>query len=940
MTPEQWHRMKQIFGGALELELGAREAFARSAAGDDSELLAELLQMLTEIERETGLLSKPVLADAKALSQEEAPRFAPSAVLARRFRIVRFIARGGMGEVYEAEDIELGERVALKAIRRHVAADAELRALFRREVQLARSVTHPNVCRIFDLEQHEDPETGETTLLLSMELIEGQTLAEYLRLNGPLNFRSALPLIEEIAAGLQAVHDAEIVHGDLKPGNVMLAVVPGESAPHARVMDFGMAFRARQGLPTGRGPSPGPPRGGTPDYFAPEQITGEPSTTATDVYALALVIEDMLGVPRSNRLKPDTQQMPSRWARTLRRCLEDDPARRYARPSAVTDALRAALDRKWKTRQAAIAAVCAAAAIALAARGVDVMRGTGNRLLFTEDSSLEVWRASPDGKRLAATSWDTGDLVLTDVNSGRIRRLTHKTTLMQNEYGGTFGAIFSPDGRQIAFEWSNSRRDAEIRLIGIDGKGERTLYHDPDRHASLLDWSPDGSRLLARIVEFSGNAKLAALSVRDGSVQYPKTQPAGVRDGAMLFGSDGDTIVFDTRSLRNEGNEIHRMSFSGDDSVLVGHAGASSIMSWSPDRKRLIFSSDLRGEPGIWAITVSPRGAEGEPRELFPGSKNWDPLGLTRNGFMFYRRDDSSMDVYTAVLDLAAGRTVSPPVRVTRRFVGAYAFPDWSEDGKQLVFASHPDRLNPGVAIYDSRTSQIQELQPGLSFVGRPQWAEQGAAIMAIGAEQGGEHGIFRIDPQSGQARLFKSAKELEAVTEGVWSRDGRFHFNRYTDQRRGVFRLNLASGERMVLYVPPPGVLIGRENLALSPDGKTLAFHARSESAGTGTLMIVPSAGGEARPLLTIKQPEYFPFGSFTWTADSKRVLAVRTRDLNPKQTVSEIWQVPMDGSEPRKVDFPETFFNCLRMSPDGKSIAFQMHRARIEIWVLQNFL
>jgi len=159
MSPERWQRLKDIFGDALELPPPEREAFVRRAAADDPEMLAELIEMLRESERETDLLSRPALADAKALSREEAPRFAPSTFLARRFRIVRFIARGGMGEVYEAEDVELGERVALKAIRQRVNADSELRALFRREVQMARRVTHPNVCRIFDLAQHEDEET-------------------------------------------------------------------------------------------------------------------------------------------------------------------------------------------------------------------------------------------------------------------------------------------------------------------------------------------------------------------------------------------------------------------------------------------------------------------------------------------------------------------------------------------------------------------------------------------------------------------------------------------------------------------------------------------------------------------------------------------------------------------------------------------------------------
>jgi serine/threonine protein kinase len=220
MKPEPWQRIKEILGDALDLEPGAREAFVRDAANDDPSLLAELLRLVKESEHETDLLSRPILADAKALSQDEAPRFAPSAFLARRFRIVRFIARGGMGEVYEAEDVELNERVALKAIRQSIASDTG-RALFKREIQLARRIAHPNVCRIFDLAQHEDSGAGEPVLLLSMEVIEGQTLSEYLRLQGPLTFRAALPLVEEIAAGLQAVHDAGVIHGDLKPGNVM-----------------------------------------------------------------------------------------------------------------------------------------------------------------------------------------------------------------------------------------------------------------------------------------------------------------------------------------------------------------------------------------------------------------------------------------------------------------------------------------------------------------------------------------------------------------------------------------------------------------------------------------------------------------------------------------------------------------------------------------------
>jgi hypothetical protein len=151
MTPEQWALVKEIFGAALEKDIAEREPFVRAAAGNTPDLIPEVLRLLNESERESDLLSRPVLADALAVSQQEAPRFAPSTLLARRFRIDRFIARGGMGEVYEAEDVELGERVALKAIRPQTGSESALRALFKQEIQVGRRVTHPSVCRIFDL---------------------------------------------------------------------------------------------------------------------------------------------------------------------------------------------------------------------------------------------------------------------------------------------------------------------------------------------------------------------------------------------------------------------------------------------------------------------------------------------------------------------------------------------------------------------------------------------------------------------------------------------------------------------------------------------------------------------------------------------------------------------------------------------------------------------
>jgi len=932
MTRERWEKLKDIFGDALEREPAEREGFLREAAQDDPELLSELLRLLEESDRDSKLLSRPALTHARALEPDAGPRFSPGAVLAGRFRIVRFIARGGMGEVYEAEDLELGERVALKAIRR-IAPDSELLALFKKEVQLARRVTHPNVCRIFDFAQHEDAETGTIVTLLSMELLEGRTLSEHLRDAGPLNFRDALPLIEDIAAGLQAVHDAGIIHGDLKPGNVMLASRSAESKPRAVVMDFGMALPA---TPDASGSTVS--RGGTPEYFSPEQAQGASVTPAADVYSLALMIADMLGVPRPSRLKPGSERMPSRWARALRRCLEFEPSRRYSRPAELATTLRRSADYRVKTVTTAAAVILAATigilTVILRAGRTEPVQGTASHELLTEEDTVTVRSPSPDGKFLAMTSWDTGDLVLRDVSSGKIRRLTHRAAPVV----GAQSAYFSPDGQKIAYLWGNNRTDYDVRVIGVDGTGERTLYRSNiEKLAIPLDWSPDGKQILISLQRLNETTQqLALISASDGSLQLPRL-PELTQFQQPKFAADGSGVIYNVQNAQGAGTEIHQLTFRGAESTLVASSeNKNYLIGWSPDRRRLIFSSDRRGQSGIWAVTVSDRGAEGEPQELVPDAGKWEVLGITHAGSLFYRLDADSVDVYTAVLDVAGGRTVSPPQRVMDRFIGSYIYPNWSQDGRQLVFSSMHDPRQPALVIYEPHSGARREVQIDARRMGRPQWVEHGAAIMATGESRDGTLGHFRINPATGETKLFMSAKDLESAWEGAWSADGKVHFNRYSDNRRGIFRLNVETGERRVLYVPPADVDLNTENLTLSPDGRTLAFHARNDKAKSAALMLLPVEGGDARTLLTIHLPESFPLGSFTWTPDSRAVLASRLRN----NRVSEIWKVPVDGSPPSKIDFPAMRIVCLRLNPDGKTIAFHGGAWRSEIWVLQNFL
>ena len=288
--------------------------------------------------------------------------FRPDDVLSRRFRIVTFLAQGGMGEVYEAEDLELGGRVALKTIRPEIATEPRIIQRFKREIALSRKVTHPNVCRIFDLFHHRmEWGTGEAELsFLAMELLRGQTLASRLRAVGRMTSVDALPIVEQMAAGLDAAHRAGVVHRDFKSANVVLVPSDGQGERtdgrglRAVVTDFGLArsVEGGEGLSTGLGMV------GTSAYMAPEQVEGGEVTPAADIYALGVVLYEMVtGVkpfvgdsPLSTAMKRLKERPASprvhvpdldpAWEGVILRCLEPVPVDRFASAEEVIQALK------------------------------------------------------------------------------------------------------------------------------------------------------------------------------------------------------------------------------------------------------------------------------------------------------------------------------------------------------------------------------------------------------------------------------------------------------------------------------------------------------------------------------------------------------------------------------------------------------------------------
>jgi eukaryotic-like serine/threonine-protein kinase len=379
--------VEQLFESALALEPGQRAAFLDQVCSHDPELRRTVEELLAEDANAGSLLEHPPfnflaqprtcppLADGTTLSIDRLPapaptgRLQPGQVLIDRFVIVRFIAKGGMGEVYEAEDSFLqGVHVALKTILAQIADDPFLQQRFEREVLLAREVSHPNLCPIYDIFHGE--QSSAHFLFLTMKLLPGETLAARLRRTAPVSIAEGLAILKQMAAGLAAIHAAGIIHRDIKPNNIMLDGIGSEL--RLSITDFGLA-RAHEAEPSLSG------KGwvaGTPNYMAPELYQGKPPSQASDLFAFGVVLHEVFtgqkpatapddsSVVISSRL--NNSGIPSFCVQLIKGCLDRDPTQRCEAFERALGTLHIRYQSRelWTRRRFAGAALAAAGALA------------------------------------------------------------------------------------------------------------------------------------------------------------------------------------------------------------------------------------------------------------------------------------------------------------------------------------------------------------------------------------------------------------------------------------------------------------------------------------------------------------------------------------------------------------------------------------------------
>jgi Tol biopolymer transport system component len=578
------------------------------------------------------------------------------------YQVVSQIGAGGMGEVYAARDTRLNRDVAIKVLPADVASDPERVRRFEDEARAVATLAHPNILAI-----HDVGEQGGLHYLVT-ELLDGHSLRDALQ-DGPLSPRRASEYAVQIANGLAAAHVKGIVHRDLKPENIYLT-----RDGHAKILDFGLAKQTKSKAAAAEGATltsshtaPGTVMG-TAAYMAPEQVRGEATDARTDIFALGLILYEMLsGGPAFKRtssvetmsaiLKEDAPDFPAGTAvppavdRIIRRCLEKNPDQRFQSAKDMAFALEAlsgsssaqrqlaapaAPKRRWLVPVLAAVAALAVAAVVVFALRPEAGGPTAITQLTFRYGYIRMARFAPDGQGVIyGAMWDGGPMQLYQgrVDSDESQPIqTSPADLLSVSKTGDLAVSLN---RRFLSPWVPTGTVARVAAMG---GAPRPLFQD----TLDADWSPDGSGLVIvhpghgrYQLEYSGKV----LYENDGYISHPRFSP------------DGKLIAFADHPLwGDDRGSIKVVDLSGNARKLGGEYSSIQGIAWRPDGKEIWFG----GLSNIQAVDLN-----GKERVVYRAVGRVRLQDIAADGKVLLTTDDVRSDIFAGTAGGSESRNLA-----------------------------------------------------------------------------------------------------------------------------------------------------------------------------------------------------------------------------------------------------------------------------------------
>jgi Tol biopolymer transport system component len=862
-----------------------------------------------------------------------------------RFRIGPLVGRGGMGEVYRAEDAELGRAVALKVLPESLLGDPDRLARFIQEARTASSLNHPHIVAIYDIgRQAPDGAQGgaRPVQYVAMELVAGVSLREAID-GRRFDLKRALGYLAQAADALAAAHAAGIVHRDLKPENLMVA-----DAGYVKVLDFGLA--KLQGQPAGpestdatvsAGTSPGLVMG-TVGYMSPEQAQGRAVDQRSDIFSFGCILYETVTGSRAfsgdsvvdtlhriihDQPEPITVRLPSappELQRIVRKCLAKDPEDRYQSMKEVAidlRDLRRQLDSGAITMTPPAAAprspllpiAIASAALAIAAatlvywlshRGGSAGPPQASISRVTMSGNVIDAAISPDGKYLAYVESSEGKqgLWYKQINGSR------PLELVPGDRVGYWGIAFSRDGTSIYYGTKSTGETLGTMFeIPVLGGTPRRVLTGLDSAASF---SPDGSRLVyLRAVYPDGNSSSLMMANTDGSNVHAL---ASVRTPDLLapgffiapsWSPDGTRI---SATIRNTQTRETRLvvidAASGAITDLPGRYTSATFTEWLPDGSGIVFVAAGKddGVPGPGAQLMLQPYPAGAARRITSGLVDYRTGHVTADGrSMLAVGFDATISLWTAPLADPNAVQKLPSLLGDGRY-GVV----WSGNGQRIFFGGMEGERRRISSIARDGSDRRELAVDGQALWPGP--APDGSFITFFG-NRGGRFALWRTAADGSDARLL--AEESSATYETL-SPDGKW-----------LYYTSASSGTPSTWRVPTDGsakqtlVVSGLDRATVSPDGTRIVGIYAPRPDAPYVLAVLPADGGAVL--------QQFPgfdqaanSGTIAWAPDGTSVLYTSVERTN-------VWRQPLAGGPPQKItSYPDLMIFRFAVSRDGQLV------------------